>query len=111
VRAGATCADLLPQLAAAQNPPTLSNATYFRDTGVYIILSGISVANAELPAGYVLQYETSAPSVTIKRIGVQSSRSKTLEAGVDYIEQREGDIFTLFMLDALHEDESLEVVQ
>lgn len=109
VRAGATCADLLPQLAAAQTPPTMTNATYLRDIGAYSILSGVSVAQGELPAGYVLQYETPSPSVTIMRTGLQSSRSKTLESGVDYIEQHEGHIFTLFMLDALHNGESLTI--
>lgn len=111
---GTQCSDLGPFLAAWQKPPSLTNATYRPDGGVYVLASlGTVTAQADLPSGFVLEYPTTADAstVTIERTSAVAARSRSLVAGVDYLVQSDGTSLTWFIVDTLFTGEQLVLSQ
>ena len=109
--ANATCETLEPlAMTSLQSPPTLQNATFRSADGVYVLAGpGSAEALSTLPPGFAVEYATTASGVSIARESASADRRRTLIADADYGVQRDGNLFTLFMVDTLLAGERLVV--
>lgn len=107
----ATCETLEPlAMNALQSSPTLQTAAFRPADGVYVLAgAGAAEAQSDLPAGFVLEYATAASGVSIVRESAFADRRRTLVAGTDYGLQRDGNAFTLYMVDTLFAGEKLVI--
>jgi hypothetical protein len=107
----ATCETLEPlAMNALQSPPTLQTAAFRPTDGVYVLAgAGAAEALSDLPPGFVLEYATAASGVSIVRESVFADRHRALVAGTDYGLQRDGNAFTLYMVDTLLAGEKLVI--